>query len=586
MPDIQNEIQFDAEDKKLSDILMGEYKYRIPRYQRLYSWAEDEVSDLWNDLNNNDASFIGSFIFNYEYFDRDKTVEIIDGQQRIITFTIIMAVIRDLYKHLDIKKANLTQSQIIVFSDPISGDPVYRLRCSETLDNFFKEYIQEYDTKIEECITKRKEEKNVIDNYSFFKKQIESELKNLNENSKKIQFLDDLKRKIFGLRIIWIRIDKEEDAYTIFETVNARGEALTTADLLKNFLLQKIQPDRFNEIDTAKESWANIVNNVENADGPLTLSKFIRYFWLSKYSFISEKRLYKEIKLKISDPDDFLSHLIKASEYYYKIANSTTPVEEWNNEFPERKTSLKIYESLKGLRLMKITQCYSLLFCLLMNKDKIGFNFSNLFKVIEKYHFAYSAVCKLPGNVVEKVYYKIANSIQDSLRLDPQKRKSVIKKILEDFTRKLKDLYPSKELFIEKFMEIDYRNPIIVIYILANIEKTKSGTDEIDYLKYTKINIEHILPQDPHEWSFTKNEIKDYVNILGNLTLIDRQINGAMQNKKLKDKLPEFNNSKLTINKELIEKFKNMNYIWGEKEIREYQKQLAEYAYDVVWKIR
>ncbi|MDO8513466.1 MAG: DUF262 domain-containing HNH endonuclease family protein [bacterium] len=585
MPDLQNEIQFDAEDKKLSDILMGEYKYKIPRYQRPYSWTEDEVSDLWNDLINNDASFIGSFIFNYEYFGRDKTVEIIDGQQRIITFTIIMAVIRDFYKHLDVKKANLTQSQIIVFNDPISGDPIFRLKCSETLDNFFREYVQEYDTKIEECTTKRKEEKNVVYNYSFLKKQIESELENLNENSKKIQFLDDLKRKIFGLRIIWIRIDREEDAYTIFETVNARGEALTTADLLKNFLLQKIQPDRFDEIDTAKESWASIVNNIENADGPLTLSKFIRYYWLSRYSFVSEKRLYKEIKIKISDPEDLLNHLIKASEYYYKIANSTIPIEEWNNEFPDRRTSLKIFESLKGLRLMKITQCYSLLFCLLMNKNKIGFDFSNLFKVIEKYHFAYSAVCKLPGNVVEKLYYKTANNIQESFQLDPQKRKDVIRKILEDFTRKLKDQYPSKELFIEKFMDIDYRNPTLVVYILANIEKSKSKTDEIDYLKYTKINIEHILPQDPSEWSLAKNEVKDYVNILGNLTLIDRKINGSMQNKKLKDKLTEFSNSKLTINKELLNKFEKSNYAWDEKEIKTYQKELAEYAYNLVWKI-
>jgi uncharacterized protein with ParB-like and HNH nuclease domain len=563
---------------------MGEYKYKIPRYQRPYSWSEDEVFDLWNDLVNNDASFMGSFIFNYEFFDRDKTVEIIDGQQRIITFTILMSVIRDLYKDLDPKKANLTQSQIIVFSDPISGEPIFRLKCSESLDNFFKEYIQDFDSKIEGCATRRKEEKNVLSNYVFLKENIKKELDNLHENSKKIEFLDNLKRKIFGLKIIWIRIDREEDAYTIFETVNARGESLTTADLLKNFLLQKIQPDNFDEIDIAKEAWSNITNNIENASGPLTASKFIRYYWLSKYSFVTEKQLYKEIKRTINDPEELLKDLVRASEYYYKIANNTIPIDEWNNEFSDRKTSLKIFESLKGLRIMKITQCYSLLFCLLMNKEKIGFDFSNLFKVIEKYHFAYSAVCKLPGNVVEKIYYKTANSIQDVLK-DGSGSIKIITKILEDFTRRLKDQYPSRELFIEKFMDIDYKNYSLVVYILANIEKSKSRTDEIDYLKYTKINIEHILPQEPSEWTLTKNQIKDYVNLLGNLTLIDKKINGTMQNKTLKNKLDEFQNSKLTINKELVNRFQKLNYNWAEADIKKYQQELAEYAYDVVWKI-
>ena len=134
-------------------------------------------------------------------------------------------------------------------------------------------------------------------------------------------------------------------------------------------------------------------------------------------------------------------------------------------------------------------------------------------------------------------------------------------------------------------MDIEYKNYPLVIYILSNIEKAKGQTDE-HIVNFTKVNIEHILPQDPKEWSLSKKDIKDYVNKLGNLTLISKKINGPMGNKALKEKVKLFKDSKLNINKELMEKFKSLKYKWGEKEIEKRQREIAEYAYDVVWKFK
>ena len=105
----------------------------------------------------------------------------------------------------------------------------------------------------------------------------------------------------FDLKIIWIRIDSDDDAYSIFEIVNARGADLTAADLIKNYLFKEI-PKNNEGIDDAKDKWQIIENNIENDQGSITLSKFIRYYWLSKFSFVQEKRLYKEIKRTISNP--------------------------------------------------------------------------------------------------------------------------------------------------------------------------------------------------------------------------------------------------------------------------------------------
>ena len=107
-------IEFDAEDKKLKDIF-GDEKYVIPRYQRPYSWTNSEVEDLWSDISREDLIFLGSFVFNYENYNKTGFVEVIDGQQRLITLTIFFAVLRDIYKELnEEKKAAITQKQLLL----------------------------------------------------------------------------------------------------------------------------------------------------------------------------------------------------------------------------------------------------------------------------------------------------------------------------------------------------------------------------------------------------------------------------------------------------------------------------------------
>jgi uncharacterized protein with ParB-like and HNH nuclease domain len=572
-------IEFDAEDKSLSDILNGKEKYQIPRYQRPYSWTSDEVSDLWNDLKEEESVFLGSFVFNYEKVEKEGFVEVIDGQQRLITFTILIAVLRDIYTELgESKKSNKTQ-EIIAHVDPITLNEDFRLKCGDTLTKFFKEKIQKQDSGILSSTPKTKEEKRVKENYKFFKEKINYEIKEFSDQSKKIQYLDDLKKRIFNFKIIWIKIENDEDAYSIFETVNARGADLTAADLLKNYLFGKL-PKKVDGIDSAKDIWLAIENNIENAKGPLNVSKFIRYFWLSKYSFVSEKKLYKEIKRTITDPEGFLSELLSASDFYYKIV-SESPYD-WTEDFENKKTAQKITETLVGIRIMGITQCYPLLFCLLLNKEKIGSDFSDIFKIIEKYHFAYSSVCKLPGNVVERIYYNTSKEIHDALRIsDKKNRGKNIQRSLSNFKNSLE--YPSKELFIDKFMDIEYKNYPLVVYILSNIERA-SGKVEEKSINFTKVNIEHILPQDPKLWGLSKEDVREYVNKLGNLTLIAKKINGAMENKPLKEKAVLIKDSDLNLNKNLLEKFDRLKYRWGKEEIKDRQKELAEFAYNKVWK--
>lgn len=570
---------FDAEDKSLQDILFGKEKYRIPRYQRPYSWTKDHVSDLWNDLKEEETSFLGSFVFNYEFIEKENFIEVIDGQQRLITFTILSAVLRDLYRELkDEKKADLTQTSIIEFRDPISGEPTYRLKCGDTLVKFFEKNIQSVDAQILSSSPKRNEEKRVKENYEYLREQISNELEQIDERVRKINYLDSIKKKLANLRIIWIRINRDDDAYSIFETVNARGADLTAADLLKNHLFSKIHNRTEEGIDSAKEAWIDIENNIESAKS-LSVSKFIRYHWLSKYSFVSERNLYREIKRNIADPESFLKELEYSSDLYFKIASDNLKV--WQDEVGDRRSGSKIFEALQGLKVMGITQNFPLLLCLLANREKIGMDLSGIFKTIENYHFVYSAVCKQPGNRVEKLYFQTARKIQESLQLRSQGRiLAGVNSAVSEFKNRLE--VPNREFFIEKFMDIEYKNYALVVYILANIERAKGGDEQV--INFSKVNIEHILPKDPTEWGLLKKDTKDYVDSLGNLTLISEKINGSMGNQSLIKKVEWYKQSKLHINKELVERIVKIDS-WTEEQIKNRQREMAEFAHDVVWKI-
>ena len=188
------------------------------------------------------------------------------------------------------------------------------------LATFFEQYIQKgkpFPTKI-----KPQEHKRIKDNYLFLKDKIINEIIDI-DTSEKIKFLDNLKRKVFDCKIILIKTGSNEDAYSIFETVNARGADLTSADLLKNFIFGKL-PKEDGEEDYAKETWKEIENNIESAKGKLNVSKLIRYFWLSKYDFVPEKKLYKEIKKEITDYSKLLEEIHSASTCYTKIVGDTT----------------------------------------------------------------------------------------------------------------------------------------------------------------------------------------------------------------------------------------------------------------------
>lgn len=132
-------MKFQANDKKIKEVLFSHsIKFRIPRYQRPYSWGIDQINEFWNDLNNEkETYFLGGFIFNYES-EKEGFVDVIDGQQRILTITIFEAVLRDICNQFSKELSESIHTYAIAFKDSYTLNYSYRIEVGDSTKDYFE----------------------------------------------------------------------------------------------------------------------------------------------------------------------------------------------------------------------------------------------------------------------------------------------------------------------------------------------------------------------------------------------------------------------------------------------------------------
>ena len=200
----------------------------------------------------------------------------------------------------------------------------------------------------------------------YFFEKVQIELSNRDEFSSKIDWIKQERSKLSNLIVIRVAIGSEADAYDIFETTNARGVDLSVSDLLKNLIFKHMPAKK--DKDLAKEIWKEISINIEATD--TELKRFIRYYWLSKHLFISEKNLYREIRNKTSDWESFLDGLWTDSDNWRLLNNGTK--EEFKQKI--KKDGGKFYKSVLAINLMNVSQCKVFLLSILRNYDNLHTN--------------------------------------------------------------------------------------------------------------------------------------------------------------------------------------------------------------------
>lgn len=360
--------------------------------------------------------FIGSLVLVGDDDDTNNIEKhVVDGQQRLMTITIIFSVLSQLFRSIgEDKLSELAHGYIIGENE--DGQP-YTKVVSETPKPFFQYRIQEKDIDFAQ-IPRSAEEKRILKAYKFFEGQL-SEKHLLKEISDKfsgvnLAYVDALKLfrdQLLKCKVIYVTVKNFDEAYMIFEVLNAKGKDLTPVDVIKNKLFSVL--DQTEPIDMAYDKWQNIRENLttDSFDDILT---FYRHYWLSKYGFATYKRLVSEFDKKInktySEYRSFLLDLEEASQDYSKIVSPN--IQHWPQ--PEERS---IYETIDALAIFGVTQVRTFLLALIDARRRNIIKHSVLLYVMEYlqyFHFVFNAVCSERPSGLERKYSSYTRRLRAS----------------------------------------------------------------------------------------------------------------------------------------------------------------------------
>ncbi|KXA89627.1 hypothetical protein AKJ61_02510 [candidate division MSBL1 archaeon SCGC-AAA259B11] len=324
------------------EVVTRQVKFKIPEYQRNYSWTEEEFEDLWRDLNNvlSDSEnsdggrnhFYGMFLFDTD----DDVYRIIDGQQRITTAIILLNEIRRRLERegYDEEAKKIEQGYI---KDAFG----YKLDLGpDEDDQVFKDIVLDKDTidKDIRTIADSPSQNKLLKAKKTFRNKIKDKGK---------EFLLDLKTEITNLEVLTYEVDSIIRAVKIFETANDRGRDLTVLDKTKSFLMLQIYLDMKNaqekairdEIELLQTRFGKIYKKIEEIDqedhwGSISEDNIQRYhyiLWDKEWSKSRGERYYQNLlenlKQKIRNSDkpleiieDYSTKLLEAFETQEKLA--------------------------------------------------------------------------------------------------------------------------------------------------------------------------------------------------------------------------------------------------------------------------
>lgn len=595
----------DPTRKTISEIFKTPTKLMVPNYQRDFKWGTDEAREMMMDIKSlmnsrdNQCLFFGNIIVSKNTTTKKGALQIVDGQQRLTTWSILLIACRKLAAALekDSKwQASVIQDKI-TFKNETSGfsegpilivsnaiRTVYEHICSNQWDEIFPTEIDGRGVK--------REVNKIKPIFEYFFSEIESFTK---------KELEHFLKTFYDSYVIYLEVDKPEEAFDIFERTNARGIDLDAADLLKNFLFQQKHLRSINiELD---EYWTEIV---ENANG--TIMRMLKYYWVARSGYVKKKILYPNLRDRGIDigAKKLVEEILDFSRYYSAFRSGD---EQEIKSFLKAKGYLSILKSseyvsefidtVQALNLFKVTQAIPLIYSILNSyhisggAEKTSHTkiLLRLLKNIEKYHFVNNVVCERVGNEVEMLYADYSKLFFSSKNFE---------KRAQELTSELNKKLAKSDEFVPRFSEISYSasNIPLLSYIFDRINNfgLKKGQQiKIFYPDRTVIrrnfDIEHFYPQKGKKEDKLP-DIGDSLHIIGNILIVSSFVNmGMLSNlsplnkaKALNEKFDQIQNSAHI--RIFLDKYKPDKYEWNEEKILERSNDLAVQAYNDIWTIK
>jgi len=573
----------------LGELFKSNAVLTVPKYQRTFDWGKSEVLEMLTDLKSVVKSpkqmFIGTFVFDVS--EKNK-LKIVDGQQRITSFTLLLIACRQLAKKLEYYALAQEIQKKISFTDETTGEMVSeRLLVSSSIADVFA-YISDeswggdFPAKIGTKQVRRQSTK-LKSLYDF----MYSEIVHFGRSD-----LTDFLKAVYSTYAIEIDIEDELEAFDIFERTNARGLSLNVADLLKNY----IYATNSSEEEYVDKQWKEISERAGS-----TLQRMLKYFWVSRHGYVSKAELYRKLKAygNSEGPKSLADGINDFALYYSALrSNNEDSIKEWLHQ--EECDSIcknkgyveAIVSAIRGLNHFKITQHFPLIYSITRayknseKGDKETRLYISLIENIEKYHFINNQICGRVGNEIEKPYAEYSEKFytaEDFYSLG------------KEFIEVLKEKLAGEDEFISRFTEQEYREMTLSdsCYIFDRInnydlkpsEWVKIFDPDSSFL-VNHYNTEHFLSQNPDYE--VRPEDMEVVDNIGNLFIISRHTNSKLQNMPPADKIEMLSERgrKFKYVMKFIEEFEKTDMKWGKEEILARADDLAKLGYREVWKIK
>lgn len=550
----------------LKELLGNGKSYSVPQYQRDYSWKSEHWEDLWEDLLNIEKTgedhYMGALVL--ESGER-KRYRVIDGQQRLTTLSILILACVDFLEDLakngidttaNKERASLFENNYLGAKDPASLRTIPKLTLNANDGNFYQLNLAQRKPPQGGLRILRDSERLLWDCFEFFRKKIRERFSTEKSSGQATaRFVNEVVAE--KLIFITVQVQDQLSAYTVFETLNARGLELTETDLLKNYLLSLAERINQSQLDFVVKQWARITERVGIAAFP----EFLRHHLNSQREYVRQKQLFKTIKKEVTKLEQVFPLLDKLEEDAAWFAALNDSSNEFWLDYPDAN------EHVRVLNLFNVSQ-FTPFMLAAKDKFKQARDIAELLRYCAVISVRFNGVGKRSTNTLEEAYNKAALKIRDG-------SSSSLVLIRES----LKSIYIPDNEFENDFAALRLPNRGIpgkrLRYLLSRLERQLKPSDVSD--ENMQATVEHILPENlaATGWDqFTPEAHERCVDRVGNYSLLERKLNQRLAgNAAFSDKKNVYAQSQYRTSLELVEYSE-----WTETTIAARQLRLAKVA--------
>lgn len=576
-------------------------QYVIPAYQRRYSWRWQQVKDLWDDifvLEGSDTHLLGTIVcLTGQHTAGINRLELVDGQQRLATISILLHC---LLKRLraEGREDGAQEIERLLIAKPPKGGTERKIAL-DSLD------AKQFASHVAGREISHVENSHLAEAFASFTEWIAAQ-----DTEEAVSLSYKLRNQAIMIRL---DVSEAKDAFKLFETINNRGLRLSAMDVIKNFMLGNAARFGADQLDNAREKWAELLRNLDG----ISTDNFFRQFMGSHlgtpvtksmvvYEFhrafmnevieaekLPERERYQQVPPDVEDEDDgddadgtettatasdeeedgrqllpkiafseFLSRLVASSRAYREVVLAQTG-------------RPKLDRRLRNLALIKAQPSYGFLMTLRKSRcsDK---EFEEVLKLTESFMLR-RHVCRERTNENDRVFTQLSKVSSNG--------------VLAEVRRLYRDYSPSDDKFRDEFAAANYTRRLLdrARYCLEQVEMHLQGEyPELLPSGPDDVHVEHIVPQriwgkrvqkQIGDWpTYLGNGVGErhprYVGRIGNLTLFAGELNMSASNNPYAKKKDAYKCSAFKLTSGLPSEYPNFRFA----QVEARSKKLADLA--------